>query len=144
MLNFKRFENVKQERNYSHITPCQTTTTATTTVPESQILLLQRHFQFHLKEFWFGMAGKIVWSDEKIFTVEFGHNQKNDRILERNVEEILYNPKTVYQTMKPTSVMVWAAVSKISEFPLIFIDQNAKIKAKYHVENILEPMLKSV
>ena len=41
------------------------------------------------------MAGKIVWSDEKIFTVEFAQNQRNDRILERIVEEISYNPKTV-------------------------------------------------
>ena len=94
--------------------------------------------------FSFGMTSKIVWSDEKIFTVKFAYNQKNDRILERNVEQIPYNPKTMYQTMKPASVMVLAAVSKTWRSPLIFIDQNAKINANYHVVNILEPMLKSV
>ena len=45
--------------------------------------------------------------------------------------------------MKPTSVMVWAAVSKTWRSLLIFIDQSAKINAKYYIENILEPMLKS-
>ena len=64
-------------------------------------------------------------------------------IIGRNVKEIPYNQKTVYQTMKPASVMVWAAVSKTLRSLLVFIDQNAKINAKYYVENILESMLKS-
>ena len=96
-----------------------------------------------LKEFRSGTAGAIVWSDEKIFTVKCAHNRRNDRIIGRNVKEIPYNQKTVYQTMKPASVMVWAAVSKTWRSLLIFIDQSAKINAKYYVENILEPMLKS-
>ena len=50
----------------------------------------------------------------------------------------------MYQTMKPASIMVWAAVSKTWRSPLIFIDQSAKINAKYYVEKILESMLKSV
>ena len=48
-----------------------------------------------LKEFRSGMAGAIVWSDEKIFTVKSIHNRRNDRIIERNVKEIPYNQKTV-------------------------------------------------
>ena len=82
-----------------------------------------------LKEFRSGTAGAIVWSDEKIFTVKFAHNR-------RNVKEIPYNQKTVHQTMKPASVMVWAAVSKTWRTLLVFIDQSAKINAKYYVENI--------
>ena len=96
-----------------------------------------------LKEFRSGMAGAIVWSDEKIFTVKFAHNQRNDRIIGRNVKAIPYNQKTVYQTIKPTSVMVWATVSKTWRSLLIFIDQSTKINAKYYVEKILELMLKS-
>ena len=49
----------------------------------------------------------------------------------------------MYQTIKPASVMVWAAVSKTWRSLLIFIDQSTKINAKYYVENILESMLKS-
>ena len=80
-----------------------------------------------LKEFRSGMAGEIVWSDEKFFTVEFAHNQRNDRIIGRNVKEIPYNQKTVYKTMRPASIMVWAAVSKMvcfknwSGLQLIFV-----------------------
>ena len=88
-----------------------------------------------LKEFRSGTAGAIVWSDEKIFTVKFFHNRRNDKIIGRNVKEIPYNQKTVYQTMKQASVMVWAA--KTWRSLLIFIDQSAKINAKYYVENIL-------
>ena len=89
------------------------------------------------------MAGAIVWSDEKIFTVKYAYNQRNDKIIGRNVKEIPYNQKNMYQTMKPASIMVWAAVSKTWRSFLIFIDQSTKINAKYYVENILEPMLKS-
>ena len=91
-----------------------------------------------------GMAGEIVWSDEKIFSVQQAHNRRNDRVIGRNVKEIPYDQKTVYRTMKPASVMVWAAVSKTWKSPLIFVDQGAKINAKYYVDNILEPMFESV
>ena len=50
-----------------------------------------------LKEFRSGMTGAIVWSDEKIFTVKFTHNRRNDRTIGRNIKEIPYNQKTVYQ-----------------------------------------------
>ena len=33
-----------------------------------------------LKEFMSGTAGAIVWSDEKIFTIKFTHNRRNDSI----------------------------------------------------------------
>ena len=75
-----------------------------------------------LKGFRSGTAGAIIWSDEKIFAVKFSHNRRNDRIIGRNVKKIPYNQKTVYQTMKPASVMVWAAVSKTWRSLLIFID----------------------
>ena len=31
-----------------------------------------------LNELCHGMAGEVVWSDEKIFTVETAHNRQND------------------------------------------------------------------
>ena len=65
-----------------------------------------------LRELKSGTAGEIVWSDEKIFTVEMAHNRRNDRNIGRSAKDIPYDHKTVHRTMKPTSVMVWAAVSK--------------------------------
>ena len=93
-----------------------------------------------LKKFRSGTAGEIVWSNEKIFTVE-KWLIIDDRIIERSIKDIPCDQKTVHQTMKPVSVMVWAAVSKSWRFPLIFVDQGAKINAKCCVDNILKPML---
>ena len=64
-----------------------------------------------LKKFRSGTAGEIVWSDEKIFTVEMAHNRRNDRIIGRSTKDISCDQKTVHRTMKPVSVMVWATVS---------------------------------
>lgn len=96
-----------------------------------------------LRELKSGISGEIVWSDEKIFTVEMAHNRRNDRIIGKNAKDIPYDQKTVYRTMKPASVMVWAAVSKTWRSPLIFVDQDVKINAKCYVETILKPMLES-
>ena len=49
-----------------------------------------------LKTFRSGTAGKIVWSDEKIFTVEMVHNRRNDRIIGRSIKDIPCNQKTVH------------------------------------------------
>ena len=90
-----------------------------------------------LKKFRSGTAGEIVWSDEKIFTVEMAHNQRNDRIIGRSIKDIPCDQKTVHRIMKP----VWAAVSKSWRSPLIFVDQSTKINAKCYADNILKPML---
>ena len=91
-----------------------------------------------------GTAGETVWSDEKIFTVEQAHNRRNDRILAKKSSDIPYERKTVHRTMKPASVMVWAAVSKSWRSPLIFVEEKAKINARVYIEKILTPMLESV
>ena len=85
----------------------------------------------------FRSAGEIVWSNEKIFTVKMAHNQRNDRII-GSIKDIPCDQKTVHQTMKPVSVMVWAAVSKSWRPPLIFVDQGEKINTKCYVDNILK------
>ena len=71
-----------------------------------------------------GTAGETVWSDEKIFTIEQAHS-RNDRVIGRKVSDIPYERKTVYRRMKPASIMVWAAISKIWKSPLIFVEENS-------------------
>lgn len=95
-----------------------------------------------LKELKSCTAGEIVWSDEKIFTVERAHNRRNDRVLGRKSSDIPYEVKNVHRTMKPASVMVWAAVSETWKSPLIFVEENCKINAKVYIETILKPMHK--
>ena len=80
-----------------------------------------------LKKFRSGTAGEIVWSDEKIFTVEMAHNRRNDRIIGRSIKDIPCDQKTVHRTMKPVSVKV---ISKSWRYPLIFFDQGSKNQHK--------------
>ena len=49
-----------------------------------------------LKKLRSGMADKIVWSDEKIFTVKMAHNQRNDRIIGRSIKDIPCDQKIVH------------------------------------------------
>ena len=93
-----------------------------------------------LNELKSGMAGETIWSDEKIFTVELAHNRRNDRVLGKKSSDIPYDIKTVHRTMKPQSVMVWAAISKTWRSPLIFVEEKVKINAKVYIDKILQPM----
>ena len=61
-------------------------------------------------------AGEIVFSDEKMFTVEAKFNSQNDRILAKSADSIPPSVKTVFRRQKPASVMVWAAISESWRF----------------------------
>ena len=92
-----------------------------------------------LNELCHGMAGEVVWSDEKIFTVEMAHNRQNDRVI---CKSVLESPagKHGFRSMKPASVIVWAAVSATWKSPLIFVDKNIKINFDVYISHILQPM----
>ena len=55
---------------------------------------------------------EVIFSDEKIFTVEAKVNSQNDRMLAKKAKDIPENIRNIYHQQKPASVMVWAAVSK--------------------------------
>ena len=55
---------------------------------------------------------EIVFSDEKVFTVEAQFNHQNDRVLAKHSSDIPKDILTISHHQKPESVMVWAAVSK--------------------------------
>ena len=92
-----------------------------------------------LNELCHGMAGKVVWSDEKIFTVEMAHNRQNDRVI---CKSVLESPagKHAFRSIKPASVMVWAAALATWKSPLIFVDKNIKINSDLYISHILQPM----
>ena len=75
--------------------------------------------------------------------MEQTHNRRNDRVLGKKSSDVPYDLKSVHRTMKPASVMVWAAISKTWRSPLIFVEEKAKINAKAYIEQILQPMLSS-
>ena len=54
----------------------------------------------------------IVFSDEKLFTVEAKFNPQNDKVLAKKYDNFPVHLKTVYCQQKPALVTVWVAVSK--------------------------------
>jgi transposase len=96
--------------------------------------LLERHDDESVK--------KIIFSDEKVFTVEEKFNAQNDRIYALAIEDIPEQLRTVQRFQKSNSVMVWAGVGHKGKLPLKFVDPGAKINARYYQEEILETTLK--
>ena len=54
---------------------------------------------------------KIIFSDEKLFTVEAICNRQNDRVLAKSFADVP-DSRRVFICQKPLFVMVWAAISK--------------------------------
>ena len=67
-----------------------------------------------------------MWSDKKLFTIEQILNQKNNCIIRKNAQLLNIDVKTIYQSQKRSSVMVWGAVLKTWKSPLIFVESNTK------------------
>ncbi len=84
----------------------------------------------------------IIWTDEKLFTVEAVHNTHNDRILAVDINSIPVGEKSVFRRQKPASVMVWAGVSSCGrKTPLIFIPEGAKVNQTAYLEMLVDQVL---
>ncbi|XP_054713697.1 uncharacterized protein LOC129223154 [Uloborus diversus] len=80
----------------------------------------------------------ILFTDEKLFTVEQAHNHQNDRIW--SVEA----PRTsavVEHRQNPASVMVWGGICASGKTPLVFVDQGVKINQEVYRRDILEAVV---
>lgn len=81
---------------------------------------------------------KILFTDEKIFTVEEKLNKQNDRVYATSSKEAAKAAKKVERGHHPSSVMVWWGVSWEGVTTLHFCDQGVKMKAKTYQEDVLE------
>ena len=88
-------------------------------------------------------TSEILFSDEKLFTVEAICNRQNDRVLAKSSADIPDSARSVFRRQKPSSVMVWAAISKTWKSPLIFVPQGVKINTNAYIETILSPALQA-
>ncbi|KAI6661404.1 hypothetical protein LOD99_13275 [Oopsacas minuta] len=89
------------------------------------------------KRFTGGTRQSIVFSDEKIFTVEKAYDRQNRRLLFPDQNYISSSIRTIKRTQKPASVMVWGAITSDGRTPLVSIDQGVKINKEVYVESIL-------
>uniref|UniRef100_A0A7I4YUP3 DDE_3 domain-containing protein n=1 Tax=Haemonchus contortus TaxID=6289 RepID=A0A7I4YUP3_HAECO len=72
---------------------------------------------------------EILFTDEKVFTVEQVLNKQNDRIYAKS------KPKDVIQRKAhPLSLMVFAGISAEAKTPLIFVPQEVKVNGKAYLE----------
>lgn len=81
---------------------------------------------------------EVVFSDEKMFTIEQSWNRKNDLIIAKTAQDIPKSVKAVTRRQRPASLMIWAAVSRTWKSPLIFVPKGCKINSQVYV--ILAPM----
>lgn len=84
----------------------------------------------------------ILFTDEKIFTVEEKYNKQNDRVYARTSYEAKDKVPRVQRGHHPASVMVWWGVSWQGVTPIHFCESGVKISAKVYQQNCLEPVVK--
>lgn len=79
---------------------------------------------------------RILFTDEKVFTVQQVLNKQNDRIYG------ISNPhKSVSHSLHPTSVMVFAGITYDGKTPLIFVPAGVKIKANNYLDVLKNEVL---
>ena len=74
-----------------------------------------------------GTLQNLIFTDEKLFTVQQAHNHQNDRVLVKTLNSISANTRKVFRTQKPASVMVWTAISEKGKSPLVLYRWGLKL-----------------
>ena len=89
-----------------------------------------------------GTQPQVLWTDEKLFTVQAVHNHQNDRIWLPDINMVPVERRSFFRRQKPASVMVWAgATSKGLKTPLIFIEEGVKINQTVYKRMLEEKVL---
>lgn len=85
-----------------------------------------------------GRHRSILFTDEKIFTIEAAHNHQNDRQLLPPGSLKNQKMKFVERSHFPASVMVFGGITASGTTPLVFVEKGAKVNAKMYQESILK------
>lgn len=83
----------------------------------------------------------ILFSDEKVFTVEQKFNSQNDRLLVPNISAANSAGRFVSRSSHPAALMVWAGITSDGKTPLIFIPQGVKINKDNYIQQVLEAVV---
>ncbi|XP_017478987.1 PREDICTED: uncharacterized protein LOC108368613 [Rhagoletis zephyria] len=81
---------------------------------------------------------KILFTDEKLCTIEQVHSRQNDRIWSAQAPG---SSHIIEHRQNLKSVMVWAGICSSGKTPLIFVDQGVKINREVYRRNILEAVV---
>ena len=77
------------------------------------------------------MLPNLIFSNEKLFTVEAALSHRNNRVLSKSLQDIPPGLKKVRITQTPASVMVW----------LVFVAKGVKINKEVYINKILKDSL---
>ena len=75
-----------------------------------------------LKRFTSDRRKQIIFSNEKLFTVQPVLNSQNDRIIPTDISTSKESGRIVGRSGHPKALMVWAAVTSNGKSNLVFID----------------------
>ena len=81
---------------------------------------------------------RILFSDEKLFSVERSYNSQNDRIWCASSPG---NSSIVQHRQNPKSIMVWARICATGKTPLLFIDSGVKMNKEIYRKEIFEGLV---
>lgn len=84
----------------------------------------------------------ILFTDEKIFTIEQKINKSNDKVYGKSQILVDKRFKKVTRSHHPSQIMVWAGVSIKGKTPLHFVEPGVKMDAKYYQEEVLMKVVK--
>lgn len=83
----------------------------------------------------------ILFTDEKIFTIEEKFNRQNDRVYARSSREATEMVGRVERGHHPASVMVWWGVSWKGVTELHFCEKGVKTSARVYKETVLQDLV---
>ena len=82
--------------------------------------------------------GKVLFTDEKLFTIEQSHNHQNDRCWASEAPQC---SKVITHRQNAQSVMVWAGICSTGKTPLVFTDKGVKINQEISSSETLEAVV---
>ena len=85
---------------------------------------------------------KILWLDEKLFSVQQVLNKQNHRILASSVRAIAPELQKVTRRQGAPHLMVWAGFSAGGKAPLVFFDPKTRMNAQIYQNQVLEVAVK--
>ncbi|EYC41234.1 hypothetical protein Y032_0576g216 [Ancylostoma ceylanicum] len=89
-----------------------------------------------------GELESMVFSDEKIFTVEQVWNKQNDRLWLKGKNSVSSSQFNVTRKQGPPSIMVWAGITESGRTPLVFLEKRSKMNAELYRFLVLKTHLK--
>jgi transposase len=83
----------------------------------------------------------IIFSDEKMFTLERPLNRQNDRVYGATLSDIPRRYLCIPRYQNASAVMVFGAFSKKGKISLKFIDRGVKINKEYYKRHVLQELV---